>query len=178
MDAIETPRLLLQAASEDVLYAELERAAQFGAMLGAEVPTDWPPDPNYDDNAIRYVIEMQERNPDARAWGFRYFVLKQEPRRLAGAGGYAAPAANGEIEIGYSITPSLRRQGLASEAVLALTSRAFRALDIERVIAHTLPDVAASIGVLEKCGFRLVGAGKEAPTVCYAMTRAEWRLSN
>src|SRR5262249_18572607 len=114
----------------------------------------------------------------ARAWGFRYFVLKQEPRRLAGAGGYSAPAQNGEIEIGYSITASLRRLGLASEAVRALTARAFAALDIERVIAQTLPSLAPSIGVLEKCGFRLVGAGKEAGAVCYAVTRGEWRLSN
>jgi ribosomal-protein-alanine N-acetyltransferase len=175
LTTIETPRLVLRAVTNEVLRADLASTPQFGAMLGAEIPPDWPPDPNYDADAIRYVIAMQGRDPTSRDWGFRYFLLKGEPRQLVGAGGYAAPAANGEIEIGYAITPTMRRRGLASEAARALTARAFALLDVERVIAHTLPDLAPSIGVLEKCGFRLVGSGKQAGAVSYAVTRAHWR---
>src|SRR5262249_14301576 len=162
-------------AANDILRADLEHAPRFASMLGAEIPADWPPDPNYDGDAIRYVMAMQERDRNALAWGFRYFVLKGEPRRLIGAGGYPPTAANGEIEIGYSIMPALRRQGLASEATRSMTARAFALLDVERVIAHTLPQLAASIGVLEKCGFRREAA-VGADTVRYAVTRGQWRL--
>lgn len=175
MDAIETPRLSLVAVSNEVLRADLDGSPQFAAMLSAEVPADWPPDANYDADAIRYVIAMQARDPAAREWGFRYFVLKGSPPCLAGAGGYAAPAANGEIEIGYAIMPALRRLGLASEAAKALTARAFARLDVERVVAHTLPELAASIGVLEKCGFHLEGPGAESGTVRYVIRRAQLR---
>jgi RimJ/RimL family protein N-acetyltransferase len=173
LPAIETQRLSLVAASNEVLRADLERAPHFGDMFGAEIPADWPPDPNYDADAIRYVIAMQERDAVSREWGFRYFVLK-EPRLLIGAGGYAAPAANAEIEIGYSIMPALRRRGLASEATRAMTAHAFECLNIERVIAHTLPTLKPSMGVLRKCGFQRDGEGKDVGAVRYTITRAQW----
>ena len=44
-----------------------------------------------------------------------------------------------------------------------------------RVIAHTLPHLVSSIGVLEKNDFRLTGPGAEAGTVRYELARTDWR---
>jgi [ribosomal protein S5]-alanine N-acetyltransferase len=107
-------------------------------------------------------------------WGFRYIVRKAPTPTVIGAGGYTGPAKDGAIEIGYSICPSERRRGLATESTQALTDHAFRHSDVARVIAHTLPDLRSSIGVLENCGFKHAGDGGEAGTIRYAIEREDW----
>ena len=171
---IETARLLLRPASIDDLRADIEGRDALAAAIGIAISPEWPPSVEYDHDAINYMIALQEREPAAYEWGFRYIVLKHPTPLAIGAGGYTAPAKDGQIEIGYSISPSHRRQGFASEATAALAAYAFANSDVERVIAHTFPHLAPSIGVLEKCGFRLVGAGAEEGTVRYAVTRREW----
>ena len=61
-----------------------------------------------------------------------------------------------------------RRRGYASEATQALVARASSERGVRRIIAQTYPDLVASIGVLEKSGFRFDGPGEEAGTVRYA----------
>lgn len=169
---IETARLWLVQASNDVLREDLKGADALAAALDIQAPPEWPPSEEYDAGAINYMIALQEREPAAYDWGFRYIVLRAPRPRLIGCGGYTGPAQDGVIEIGYSVCPSFRRQGIASEATSGLVDHAFRHSDVSRVIAHTFPHLVSSIGVLEKAGFRLVGPGKEAGTVCYAVERS------
>jgi RimJ/RimL family protein N-acetyltransferase len=171
---IETARLTLVQASNDVLRADIEGRDALAAALGMGVSAEWPPSSEYDADAINYVIALQERDPAAREWGFRYFVLKQTRPTVIGAGGYARPAKDGAIEIGYSVCPSMRRKGIATEAARRLVDHAFHHLDVELVIAHTLPHLVSSIGVLEKNGFQLVGHGEEEGTVRYEIAREDW----
>jgi len=171
LPAIETSRLTLIAATPEALRAELARAG-FAAALGADVPSDWPPSPDYDANAIGYTLALQEREPAALEWGCRYFLLKGARPMLVGVGGYTGPAKDRQIEIGYAVMPSHRRAGLASEAAAALVRHAFAASDVERVIAYTLAHLDSSIGVLTKCGFQFDGEGPEAGTVRYAIARS------
>jgi [ribosomal protein S5]-alanine N-acetyltransferase len=42
---------------------------------------------------------------------------------------------------------------------------------VTRVTAHTLPELRASIRVLEKCGFAFVGDGVEAGTIQFELIR-------
>jgi [ribosomal protein S5]-alanine N-acetyltransferase len=172
---IETPRLVLLRTSVDILRADLEGPAALAAALGVAVSSEWPPSSEYDGDAIRFMIALLEREPAAYDWGFRYIVRKEPTPTVIGAGGYTGPAKDGAIELGYSICPSERRRGFATETTQALTDTAFRHSDVARVIAHTLPDLTPSIGVLENCGFKLVGAGAEAGTVRYAIERGDWR---
>ncbi|MFZ2029778.1 MAG: GNAT family protein [Vitreimonas sp.] len=169
---IETARLWLVQASNEVLREDLKGADALAAALNVEAPPEWPPGDEYDAGAINYVIALQEREPAAYDWGFRYFVLRAPRPRLIGCGGYTGPARDGAIEIGYSVCPNFRRQGIASEAAIGLVDHAFRHSDVSRVIAHTFPHLVSSIGVLERAGFRRVGSGKEAGTVCYAVSRS------
>ena len=76
------------------------------------------------------------------------------------------------MEIGYSILESQQRQGYAPEAVGALLAWAFAHPEVHTVRAHTLPELVASIRVLEKCGFRHVGPGAEAGTIRYELPRS------
>ncbi len=171
---IETPRLLLMQAGADVLRADIKGREALAAALSVAVSSEWPPSSEYDEGAINYMIALLGREPDAYDWGFRYIVLKAPTQMLIGAGGYTGPAKDGAIEIGYSICPSMRRRGFASECTRGLVDHAFRASAVDRVIAHTLPTLVSSIGVLEKNGFACVGEGPEPGTVRYELARATW----
>jgi RimJ/RimL family protein N-acetyltransferase len=56
------------------------------------------------------------------------------------------------VEIGYSVIPSWRRRGIATEACRALIDAAWQR-GARVVIAHTLPNLEPSLGVLRKLGF-------------------------
>jgi RimJ/RimL family protein N-acetyltransferase len=58
-----------------------------------------------------------------------------------------------EVEVGWSVIPERWRQGLATELALASIDVAFGPLDLDQVVAFTLPDNVASRRVMEKAGF-------------------------
>ena len=100
---------------------------------------------------------------------------------MIGAGGFkGAPDAHGVVEVGYGIVTDHQRQGLATEAVDGWLRFAFGSPRVTMVVGQTLPSLAPSIGVLEKVGFRFVGAGHDphAPAVeeviRYELSRAEF----
>jgi RimJ/RimL family protein N-acetyltransferase len=90
------------------------------------------------------------------------------------------------VELGYRLRRAAWRQGYATEGASALLAHGFQGLGLERISARTLRGNAGSRGVIEKCGFRLVGdfvyaadiiAGRnedERAAVKYALTRSEW----
>lgn len=168
---IRTARLRLVPATVEMLRADLARDLErLGRLVGAAAPAVWPPE-LFDGEAIRYSIEDLESDPRNAHWSMCYFVREGAPGEIVGVGGYKGAPLNGEVELGYSVLPAFRRQGYASEAVRGLVTRAFAYKEVERVSAHTLPELTASIGVLEKCGFRHVGPGEEAGTLRFERRR-------
>jgi ribosomal-protein-alanine N-acetyltransferase len=157
----------------DLGRAELEDRQRFAALLGAEVPATWPP-PENDEQSMTFFTEYVEQHPDAVGWAAWYILLRGEGGRKTAIGtcGFKGePDVSGTAETGYSILPEHQRQGYAPEAVKALLGFAFSHPAVNRVIAHTFPDLRASIRVLEKCGFTLVGAGMEEGTVRFERSR-------
>ncbi len=61
-----------------------------------------------------------------------------------------------EFGLFWAISPSVQRQGYASEAAQAMLDYAFSALHLQRVVATTTYDNAASIGVMERLGMRIL----------------------
>lgn len=176
---IQTARLELVPATPDMLRAELRSPRALEALLRVKVPEPWPPE-LYDSDAIEYTLARLTEDAEPPAWWFHYFVRKPAPTAPAeavGAGGYKGPPRDGTVEIGYSVVPEHRRRGYAAEATAGLVAHAFAEPGVVRVIAHTLPELAPSIGVLEKCGFRCIGEGSEEGAICYELLRAEWRGS-
>lgn len=169
---IECERLLLLPATVQTLRLEAARELdRFAALLGVATPEQWPPD-LYDDDAVAWSLRELEENPDRAPWNTYYFVLKA-PRILIGAGGFMhAPCAKGSVELGYSVLTTHQRRGYAAEATAGMVKRAFAEPGVLRVIAHTYPELIASIGVLEKNGFRFEGPGEQERTVRYVRERA------
>ena len=165
VSAIRTARLVLQPATLELLRAELSSPEALARELGAEVPATWPPE-LYDTDAVRWTIAWLEQNADVREWGF-YYILEAPHTtgagaRLAGAGGYKGPPnVAGAVEIGYAVVADRRRRGYAREAVGGLLDRAFADPRVTHVVAHTLEELAPSIGVLRSTGFDLVGEGND-----------------
>ena len=128
----------------------------------------WPPE-LFDAGAVKWTLQRLDAGGDP-AWYTYYFVRRHDPL-VIGVGGYTGPPVNGEVEIGYGVMPEHQRRGYATEATRGLVSRAFEHDEVERVIAHTLPGLVPSIGVLEKCGFRFTGGGAEPGTIRYEIAR-------
>jgi RimJ/RimL family protein N-acetyltransferase len=84
------------------------------------------------------------------------------------------------LEIGYMLRPLFWGRGLATEMALAVMRFAFVALQTPAVGAMLLPDNAASMRVLEKCGLR---RGSDflylgSPAASFAVSREEWMRAN
>jgi ribosomal-protein-alanine N-acetyltransferase len=152
---LATARLDLCAATLESLEAELRGAADLARCLDAEVTGEWPPG-EHDADAVRFFHERLVADGErADGWYAWYARLPRQGARavLVGSAGYFGPPdAERTVEIGYSVCPSWRRQGLAREMVEALCARAF-AEGATRVIAHCTPSNQASVGVLLGCGF-------------------------
>jgi RimJ/RimL family protein N-acetyltransferase len=176
--SIQTPRLDLVPGTPAMLRAELQGPHALQAVLGVQVPESWPPE-FYDADAVNYTLARVAEHGEPPAWWFHYFVLRAtagHPATAVGAGGYKGPPREGVAEIGYSVLPEHRRRGYAAEAAAGLVAHAFAHPEVSRVIAHTLPELVPSIGVLEKCGFRFAGeAAEEEGAIRYELTRADWR---
>jgi RimJ/RimL family protein N-acetyltransferase len=152
---LTTPRLTLVAVTLAMIEAELGDRAGLALLLGAEVPAGWPP-PLNDENTMRWTRDHLAANPDNGGWGTWYFLLRREGARplLIGNGGFKGHfVAPGTCEVGYSVMETHQRNGYATEFVAALAEWAFAHPEIDRVVAHTLPELLPSIRVLEKNGF-------------------------
>jgi RimJ/RimL family protein N-acetyltransferase len=131
------------------------------------VPTWWP-----DDEARVALLLLQERLEaftGREAWRPRAMVDRAgvmvghvgfhlPPRPLAVAladpsfSGVIDDAAAGAVEIGYTVFPSSRGRGLATEAVAALTGSAFATGAVGAVVATVLPENRPSLRVLRHVG--------------------------
>jgi ribosomal-protein-alanine N-acetyltransferase len=60
-------------------------------------------------------------------------------------------------EVGYRLRSDQRGKGLMTEALERLVEHGFRDLGFHRLAGYTSPENRASIGVLERCGFRFEG---------------------
>ena len=165
MNAIRTPRLILIEATAESLSAELVSPRALGEMLGCDVPASWPPE-LYDADAVRWTLNWLAEHPEQTGWSLYYIaespLAPSDPQQLIGVCGYkGGPDAAGEVEIGYGIVPERRRRGFASEAVRGMLARAFADPRVSKVIAHTLSELAASIGVLQATGFLFDGPGND-----------------
>jgi RimJ/RimL family protein N-acetyltransferase len=148
---LTTPRLRLVPATPSLVDAELAGPERLAAALGVALPTDWPPE-HHDAQVLRFTRDALA-TPGAEAWWMHWFCWTGPPEpTVVGTGGYVGPPEDGTVEIGYSVVPSWQRRGIATEASRALVDAAWER-GARRVIAHTLPHLAPSIGVLERLGF-------------------------
>jgi [ribosomal protein S5]-alanine N-acetyltransferase len=173
---LRTPRLELIAATAESTTLEMQDIAAFASALNVVAPASWPP-PLHDAGSQTWYLDLLHHG-DAVGWGLWYVVVLQNERQLAGTVGFKGKPRDGSCEIGYSLLPEFQGLGYATEAARRLIDWAFEHPEVEKLTAETLPDLAGSIRVMEKCGLRLVGEGTpegDVRTVRYAVNRAEFR---
>ena len=110
--------------------------------------------------ADRYVLELRQAqlrvDPGIEAWLYRAAVDRTTGQVVARIGFHAAPDADATVEVGYSVQPEHRRQGLAIEMAQGLISWA-AGRGVRRVLASTTPANLASQAVIAKLGFVRTG---------------------
>lgn len=171
---IRTERLDLIPATIAILESDRDDRRALARLLNAAVPAAWPP-PLLDEGTLGEFVRMMAE------WSDPLFIcwywIRDDPafgeRILIGSGGIASsPAAQDTVLIGYSVLDEFQGRGYATEAVQGMIPVVFSLPGIRRIMATTHPDFAASIRVLEKCGFVYAGEappgeGIEEGTVVY-----------
>jgi len=98
-----------------------------------------------------------ERSADHwKAYGFGLWTFRESERgEFVGYGGIKHTIVEGRdaIELAYAIAANHWGKGLATEISLAALTFAFNNLNLDRVVAFTLPHNKASRRVMEHCGF-------------------------
>lgn len=168
---IKSRRLSLLTATPELIEKDIEGRDVLSAALDVNVPKSWPPD-LYGPRAMQFAL-AQLGDSDESGWSFWYLLTQDEPSKLIGIGGFKGrPDESGSVEIGYSILSEFQGKGFATEAVARLVGWAFSHHNVNEVCAETFPHFVQSIGVLQKNGFELTGAGSETGVVRYAITRS------
>lgn len=168
---VTTPQLQLVPATVASLEAELGRDhAALSALLSAVVPRGWPPE-LYDDDARRYSLNKLRESPAQAVWWTWYILLPQIDGNalLAGVGGFKGPPRAGVVEIGYGVVAEFQRRGLGTEVAAGLVRWAQAHSQVHMIAAHTLPELTASIRVLEKNGFILRGTPEEEGAIRFEL---------
>jgi ribosomal-protein-alanine N-acetyltransferase len=164
--SISTGELRLVPATLALARAECRGIAELSQRLGTGVPTNWPPPLTED--TLDYWVGLLEAEPSAFPWAKWYLLLESESLSLPiGICGFKGRPIAREVEIGYSLVETQQGRGLGSAAVELLLAWAGSTGLVDRVCAHTLPDLTPSIRVLEKNGFALTGPGSEPGTLRY-----------
>jgi ribosomal-protein-alanine N-acetyltransferase len=168
---IQSPHLNLFAATTELIRKDIAGGEFLAEALGVSVPESWPPD-LYGPRAMQFALTQLDEIPE-QGWSFWYLATRDDPCELTGICGFKGrPDETGSVEIGYSILGCYQRRGFATEAVQRLVGWAFSHHNVNEVCAETLPHLSQSIGVLQKNGFKLTGAGSEAGVIRYAITRS------
>lgn len=152
---IATQRLTLTACPLQVARAAGGGKRQLETLIGARVDNDWL---DVDGRGLLSYYDYQLRDdPTVIGWGL-WLILLNENRTIIGSIGYKGkPDEDGEIEIGYGISPRYRRQGYTFEAAQALVEWGFAHPTVRQINAECLPNNAGSARILEKLGMTNLG---------------------
>ena len=141
----------------------------YAAAFPLALSPDWP-NPDFLD-ALGSFIDSRVARPEEEQWIF--LIVDEARQRVVGEIGAKGPPTDaGEIEVGYGIAQSQRGRSFATAAVRAFQEVAFSREGVRTLTAECLSANAASIRVLEKCGFVRAGTGS-----CPEGALLKWRLT-
>lgn len=136
--------ITLQALTREILL-ELAAARVPASLPGPIEPGALPP---------AFVAQRSLRGQEdgcAAPWCNTYLMRRGD--QIVGGCGFKGEPVQGQVEIGYGVADTCRRQGVATAAVTQLLQLAFDA-GASSVLAEVLPGNAASTGVVRQLGFR------------------------
>lgn len=140
-----------------VLPAGLVHALATGTRYDGELPFDGVPDAfAVDAGVIRRRHEQLLADPGEEPWLLRAVVPHGTRVVVGRIGFHGPPDAEGVVEVGYTVAPEHRRQGVATEALAGLLGWA-RVQGVSACLASVSPDNAASLATIARLGFVRVG---------------------
>lgn len=155
---IETPRLLLLAATNEHVLALIESTECYEACVG------YPPAPGLrefftgEEVSEEWLEQLRNAVPSSGSWVEGFAPVHRERGLVIGTIGFKGPPSEeGTVEIAYGVVPDFESQGYATEAVRGVLGYVSTVESVKKVIAHTLRERNASPRVLEKNGFTFVG---------------------
>jgi ribosomal-protein-alanine N-acetyltransferase len=149
---VVTDRLELRPLSARAAAALLHDGADAVRELNVRIPEGWPhPD------LLDILPRQAAATPDVECFGVWVMIERESGTVVGDIGFHGPPDDHGTIEVGYSVVPSRRRLGFASEAAQGLVEWACGQQSVRIVVARCDPDNVASIGTLERTGFRRTG---------------------
>lgn len=174
---IRSPRLDLVSLSPQVLEALLEgRRDEAEAKLAVALPVGWPDEDI--EPFLRLRLGQMAEDPETQMWLVRALVRRRD-RRMIGHGGFHGPPgtgglAPGKAELGYTVFPSFRGRGYATEAAVALMSWA-ESRGIRRFVASVAPGNDPSLAIVRKLGFVQTGEQwdeEDGPELVFELDRS------
>ena len=168
LPSLETERLTLQPYTPDQLLALQEGVSEFEERMGVRA-ADGLRDFFVSDDVSPHWLERLRRATGPDPWVFGFAVIHRDDQCVIGAASFKGPPDDaGVVEIAYGIVPAYQGQGYATESASALVAFAVERVDVRTIRAHTMPDGNASMRVLVKSGFQLVGdvVDEEDGVVC------------
>jgi ribosomal-protein-alanine N-acetyltransferase len=164
----ETARLRLQPYMPDQLLALRDGVSEFEERIGVRAAAGLRDFFVSGDVSPRWLERLRSAaGPDP--WVFGFAVIHRDDQCVIGAASFKGPPDDdGGVEIAYGIVPAYQGQGYATEAASALVEFAMERVEVCTIRAHTMPDGSASMRVLVKTGFQLVGdvVDEEDGAVC------------
>ena len=123
------------------------------------------------DETKEFIAKCEPEFNQHGSWYQTVLVSKDNNKVIGDVGLHftAQDVSNSTVEIGYTLNQKYWGKGFAYEALQALISKLFREQQKHRICASVDPRNVASIGLLEKLGFR-----KEAHFVKSLFFRGEW----
>src|SRR3954468_16901439 len=109
-----------------------------------------------DDHVLGLRHAQLQADPTEEPWLYRVALLRESGRVVGRIGFHSPPDAAGAVEVGYSVAPSHRRQGLATEMAIGLI-RWGAEQGAQTCIASVRPDNAPSLAIIGRLGFVRTG---------------------
>lgn len=165
---------MTQIRTDRLLLTTLTREEAAAIRAGDRTARAWAEDyPTEGDVLVASIVgEAGEHYDESATFGVLQVRLRSTGEAVGGIGFLFAPDEDGSAEVGYGIAESVRRQGLASEALRAVCAFAAER-GLRSVTALTAPGNAASHGVLVKAGFTrggILDVPDEGPMIQWART--------
>lgn len=101
--------------------------------------------------ALIQTINTDVENGNAVAWAI---TVKGDPKLVGSVAFWRMQKAHFRAELGYLLHPDFHRQGIMDEALKAVIRYGFEVMGLHSMEANVNPANQASIGLLEKNGFK------------------------
>jgi len=131
-----------------------------------------------DSGPLRWRVPQVTAEAAVNKWFVRWMVEKTTREIVGSTSFHGPPDEMGMMEIGLGVHPDFQRRGFATEALAGMWSWVVDQPGVELLRYTVDPNNEASVAVIKKFGFKLVGQQidpEDGPEDIYEMSANEFR---